>query len=330
MRMQRATTALAAVLVAMAAVDAAADDSCPLAGNGICEEIYLGPGYCLPATDSTDCAQAEVLPASDERELNEFDIRYLTPYALRLARNEIFARHGYRFNSEDLQAFFSARSWYRPTGQDVTLSEIEQANVNYLRRVEDGAIDPWAQRSRAPSGTMLPPWTAWIGDVVHADGRVQAGVVDGVRGRVTDRDTTDSVLVRVDMEDALHFNEREEDVVGVSVWWGMFPPVLLEPYVQGLRIVPQPVGRETVGGEEVTRVRLDWSDGGARTLHGEALLTDDGIFIEVDVEGVFTECCGGEELIPWHLEYRLENLERGRREPSLLEPPPLHQWNYAG
>ncbi|MGF1624197.1 MAG: YARHG domain-containing protein [Alphaproteobacteria bacterium] len=316
-------------LLGVSAAEALADDSCPMALNGICEEVYLGPGYCYPATDSTDCADAYLLPASDVSPLEERDVRYLTDYALRLARNEIFARHGYTFNSADLQAFFGARSWYSPAGQSVSLSPVEQANVEFLRRVEDGAVDRSGLRTHPADGRSLPPWTAWQAEVVHADGRVEAGIVDGVRGRVTDLETLRTVVVRVDMQDALYYGE--EDEYGVAVWWGLFPPVLIEPFVQGLEIVPQPLGRETLLGEKVTRVRLDWeSEGGYETLHGEAWLTDDGIFLKVAVEGVFAECCGGDENIPWRLDYQLEDLQRGPTDPTLMEPPPFHQWTYAG
>ena len=216
-----------------------------------------------------------------------------------------------------------------PIGQSVTLSSVEQANVELLRAVEDGAIDPASQEVRPPDGTALPPLTAWRADVVHSDGTVDAGIVDGFRGRVTDLETSWTVIVRVDWQDALYYGADEE--IGATAWWGLFPPVLLEPYVQGLEIVPQPLGREMVQGEKVTRVRLDWmSDGAYDTLYGEAWLTDDGIFIKVDVAGVYAECCGGDEQIPWRLQYELQNLERGRADPSLLEPPPFLQWSYAG
>ncbi|MEZ5669008.1 MAG: YARHG domain-containing protein [Alphaproteobacteria bacterium] len=307
-----------------------ADESCSLAGNGICEEIYLGAGYCAPATDSADCAGAEVLPFSDDRPLTNQDVRYMAGYQLRLARNEIFARHGYRFNSEDLQRFFGARSWYAPVGQNVTLTPVEQTNVEFLRVIEDGgALNRNAQRSEPPNGSTLPPWTGWIADMVHADGHVDAAIVNGIRGRVYDNETQSTVMVRPDVGDMLFWGDEPE--FGASTPCCLFPPIVLEPYVLDLGIVPQPLGRETLLGETVTRVRLDWDDGeGFASLHGEAWLTDDGIFLQVKLQGVFTECCGGDEGIPWTLDYHLENLQRGPNDPSLMEPPPFQQWSYAG
>lgn len=52
----------------------------------------------------------------------------------RLIRNEIFARYGYRFKSEDLKAYFSAQPWYKPVSDDVSdrLTELERLNVEVL------------------------------------------------------------------------------------------------------------------------------------------------------------------------------------------------------
>lgn len=50
---------------------------------------------------------AEIVPASDDRYLQEADLVGLDKRMLRIARNEIFARHGYSFNSSDLRSHFS-------------------------------------------------------------------------------------------------------------------------------------------------------------------------------------------------------------------------------
>jgi len=57
---------------------------------------------------------------------------------LRLIRNEIFARYGYKFKSEDLQTFFNSKDWYKPISDDVTdkLTELEKLNVQLILNVE--------------------------------------------------------------------------------------------------------------------------------------------------------------------------------------------------
>ena len=251
----------AAAAAVVSATATYADETCSLAGNGICEEVVLGPGYCAPATDTSDCAAAEVLPFSDDRPLTDSDVRYFDDTLLRLARNEIFARHGYRFNSADLQQFYGARSWYTPVGQDVSLSALEQANVEFLRQREGVPLDQRsALQSRQPDGASLPPWTAWQADLVHANGAVDQAMVNGIRGRVHDPVNDWTVMVRPDREDQLYFGPDQE--IGAIGWWALFPPIILEPFVLAFEIVPQPIGRETLLGESVTRVRLDWEDPG--------------------------------------------------------------------
>jgi YARHG domain/TIR domain len=78
----------------------------------------------------------EVLPGSGQRALTEAEVQSLTAEQLRLARNEIYARHGRIFQDPRLTAHFSRYSWYAPTSTEVSLTPIEQANVNLLTQAE--------------------------------------------------------------------------------------------------------------------------------------------------------------------------------------------------
>ena len=77
-----------------------------------------------------------ILPQSSTRLLTVQDVLPLSAHQLRLARNEIFARKGRGFASPDLQAYFSRRSWYRPSVAEVTLTQIERENVAILQAEE--------------------------------------------------------------------------------------------------------------------------------------------------------------------------------------------------
>lgn len=90
----------------------------------------------LAVVVSVQISYAEMLPASDDRLLVEADLVGMTSAELRVARNEIFARHGYAFNSNDLRDHFSQYSWYNPTGKNVTLSQVEQKNVAFIKSYE--------------------------------------------------------------------------------------------------------------------------------------------------------------------------------------------------
>lgn len=93
----------------------------------------------------TEIAGAEdLLPASQYQYLTEWDLMNLgpPPYSpawyrwLRLARNEIYARHGYIFQSRDLQSYFGQQSWYRPMTRRVAFSQVEQANIALIQSYE--------------------------------------------------------------------------------------------------------------------------------------------------------------------------------------------------
>ncbi|WP_411342055.1 YARHG domain-containing protein [Sphingopyxis sp. J-6] len=80
-----------------------------------------------------------VIPDSSERLLTPADIANFGLLELRIARNEIFARHGFRFRDPRLTRHFSQFDWYRPTSDNVQLSAIEKANVSLLKSAEAAA-----------------------------------------------------------------------------------------------------------------------------------------------------------------------------------------------
>lgn len=58
---------------------------------------------------------------------------------LRIMRNAILAKNGYRFNSKDLQEYFGKEPWYHPAANnnDIKLSFIEQLNVELIKCAEE-------------------------------------------------------------------------------------------------------------------------------------------------------------------------------------------------
>ncbi|WP_409574776.1 YARHG domain-containing protein [Sphingopyxis sp. PET50] len=73
---------------------------------------------------------------SSERLLSAAELASYGASELRIARNEIFARHGFRFSDPALQAHFSQFGWYKPVTDNVQLSPIEKANVALLKSAE--------------------------------------------------------------------------------------------------------------------------------------------------------------------------------------------------
>ncbi len=77
-----------------------------------------------------------IIPDSSTRRLTRGDTTQLSVAQIRIARNEIFARHGFTFSSPDMQEYFAQFSWYRPVSGEISLSEVELANIRLLQQAE--------------------------------------------------------------------------------------------------------------------------------------------------------------------------------------------------
>lgn len=94
--------------------------------------------------DGSDVPMDEyILPYSDSMYYTADDLSVLTPEGLRFARNEIYARHGFIFKAEDLNAYFSEKSWYVGTTpaedfSDAVFNQYEKANLDLIVAIENG------------------------------------------------------------------------------------------------------------------------------------------------------------------------------------------------
>lgn len=93
-------------------------------------------------------APALIFPNSSRARLMPAMLIDLSPVQLRLARNEIFARHGFIFNTPELAAYFGRFDWYQPMTRDVKLNAIEQANVAMLQTAERASARPGPRARR--------------------------------------------------------------------------------------------------------------------------------------------------------------------------------------
>ena len=83
-----------------------------------------------------------IFPDSDTELLTEDDLEGLTADECKIARNEIYARHGRKFKDEELQAYFDACEWYEGTidpddFKETDLSDIEIANKDLIVAYEE-------------------------------------------------------------------------------------------------------------------------------------------------------------------------------------------------
>lgn len=90
-----------------------------------------------------------IFPDSDTRMLTEADLAGVSKEDLRIGRNEIFARHGRKFASEDMKNYFERCSWYTPQYDpdefdpdfEHILNSVELYNVELIMAYENGTED---------------------------------------------------------------------------------------------------------------------------------------------------------------------------------------------
>lgn len=91
--------------------------------------------------DQTAITEGMIIPDSDERKLTEADLEGLSAEELRIARNEIYARHGRKFADKKLMEHFNGMEWYFPTYEpnefdEKIISDIERYNLDLITEYE--------------------------------------------------------------------------------------------------------------------------------------------------------------------------------------------------
>jgi S1-C subfamily serine protease len=102
----------------------------------VSERLYGYNTYQRKVADSSF-----ILPNSDKIRLSASEVSKLSPRQLALARNEIFARHGYVYTekpkSKIYKDYFESKNWYRQNPYyDGSISEIEKYNVELIKYYE--------------------------------------------------------------------------------------------------------------------------------------------------------------------------------------------------
>ena len=100
----------------------------------------------------------EQMPTSDVLTTYLLNTTYLARFPkeeLRLMRNEILARHGWRFQSKDLQGYFAKQAWYKPVKDNSTiqLSDLERTNLELIK-AEEATPDDYRYSMLSPD--MFP------------------------------------------------------------------------------------------------------------------------------------------------------------------------------
>lgn len=97
----------------------------------------------INSEENSSVADIYLLPDSAIRLISEFELSEFTAWELRVARNEIYARHGRKFNDINLQNYFDSQEWYSGTiapddfDDMMMLNDIEKANLDIIMGVEE-------------------------------------------------------------------------------------------------------------------------------------------------------------------------------------------------
>ena len=82
----------------------------------------------------------DMFPDSDSRYLTNEDVEDIDAHDVRIGLNEIYARHGRKFNDPELQEYFNTMVWYTPIYtpdefnaiENSVFNAYEKANVKFL------------------------------------------------------------------------------------------------------------------------------------------------------------------------------------------------------
>lgn len=93
------------------------------------------------ATTDVSTPENYIFSKSGSEKLIDSDVSELSKENLILAKNEIYARHGFVFKSEQFKSYFSKKSWYKPNdtfkGSDGELNDVERYNIQLILKYEN-------------------------------------------------------------------------------------------------------------------------------------------------------------------------------------------------
>lgn len=104
---------------------------------GVGVHLFPRPKSEAPEVEVIDNYDGDYYHITGTRKLTEEDLKGLSSEQLRIMRNEIYARNGYIFQDRKLREYFMQKSWYSPVTRDVSLTQIEQYNILFIKGYEE-------------------------------------------------------------------------------------------------------------------------------------------------------------------------------------------------
>ncbi len=114
----------------------------PTSSNSTPKSTSSSSSSTTNSTNSTDY----IISDSSTREISKSELINLTPWQLKVARNEIYARHGRPFVHKDLQCYFATKNWYSedPNYNVSSISYVENKNIATIQAYEQETNSPLA------------------------------------------------------------------------------------------------------------------------------------------------------------------------------------------
>lgn len=107
------------------------------------DEVYNGKKVYAITSITNYKSGTYIFPSSGSKLLTDADMAGKSAAQLRLGRNEIYARHGRKFNDSSLQSYFESCSWYKVnagynySNDSANLNEIEKKNILFIKSYEN-------------------------------------------------------------------------------------------------------------------------------------------------------------------------------------------------
>ncbi len=112
------------------------------------------------AADAEARPPAQVSPLEDPSQLDHVirvdQLSDLSRRDLRILRNTVYARHGRKFKSRLLQAYFDDMSWYKvdPAFTEKQLTKVDITNIRLIKSVEDTLGGPMSEDEQRAEENM--------------------------------------------------------------------------------------------------------------------------------------------------------------------------------
>ena len=102
------------------------------------KELDMQKSDVTGSTSGNNNTSANLFPQGSDRPLSAEDVENLNGWELKIMRNEIFARHGYIFKTDEMKEYFKYQSWYQPKYDNVDdmLTKVEKENIKLIKRYE--------------------------------------------------------------------------------------------------------------------------------------------------------------------------------------------------